>query len=83
MTAIAEELDRQLQTLGPERAARCERLIRDLLALLEAATPPAQPPGNALRNPPFLLAHSFEPKPGIAPTKLGQLVDDLESGETH
>ena len=81
MTAIAEELDRRLQTLDPERATRCEQLIRDVLALLEDARPPIQPSETTVRKPPFLLAHSFGLKPGIDPTKLGRLLDDLKSDE--
>lgn len=72
MTAIAEELDRRLQTLDPQRAARCEQLVRDVLALLEEEpAPPAQPSGYTTRT------HDSGLMPGIDPTKLGQLVDDL------
>ena len=73
MTAIAEELDRRLQTLDPQRAARCEQVVRDLLALLEEETKPAPaaPPKFITRT------HDFEFKPGIDLTKLGQPADDL------
>lgn len=73
MTAIAEELDRRLQTLDPQRAARCEQVVRDLLALLEEETKPEQaaPPKFITRT------HDFGFKPGIDLTKLGQLADDL------
>lgn len=73
MTAIAEELDRRLQTLDPQRAARCEQLVRDVLALLEAEAKPAPHASPNL----VTRTHSFGLKPGIDPTKLGQLVDDL------
>ena len=73
MTAIAEELDRRLQTLDPERAARCEQLIRDVLALLETPTPaPASP-----STPYVTRTHDFGFKPEVDLTKLGQMVDEL------
>jgi hypothetical protein len=73
MTAVASELERVLQSLDPQRAARCERLVRDVLALLEESSAPLKPGASGYKLP----AHSFGLREGIDPTKLGQLVDDL------
>lgn len=71
MTAIAEELDRRLQTLAPKKAARCEQLIRDVLALLDEPAP--MPTGCEPYETP---THDFGFKPGVDLTKLGQLADE-------
>ena len=39
MTAIAQELDRTLQTANAATAQRLERLVRDALALADVAVP--------------------------------------------
>ena len=39
MTAIAQELDRTLQTVNAATAQRLERLVRDALALADVAVP--------------------------------------------
>ncbi len=47
MSIIAQELDERLRTLDPQRAARCEQLVRDVLALLaDDPKPAAQPRGE-------------------------------------
>jgi hypothetical protein len=73
MTAIAQELDRRLQTLDSARAARCEQIVRDLLALFDEQEAPAPNVRRAYRT----RTHGSGLLPGIDPTKLGQLADDL------
>lgn len=75
MTAIAQELDRRLQTLDPKRAARCEQLVRDVLALLEEETPPKPAPEQPLKF--VTQTHDFGFRPDLDLSKLGQLGDDL------
>lgn len=73
MTPIAEELDRRLQALDPERAARCAQLVRDVLALFDE-----RPSGAAGLQREFTTrTHDSGLMPGIDRTKLGQLADDL------
>jgi hypothetical protein len=73
MTAIAEELDRKLRSLDAARAAQAEQLVRDLLALLdETSTLP-----NAERKAYATQTHDSGLMPGIDPTKLGQLAEEL------
>lgn len=73
MTAIAQELDRRLQTLDSARAARCEQLVRDLLALFDEQGTAAGGARSGYRT----RTHSSTLQPGIDPTKLGQLADEL------
>ncbi|MDQ3622647.1 MAG: hypothetical protein M3463_09190 [Verrucomicrobiota bacterium] len=73
MTPIAEELDRRLQTLDPQRAARCSQLVRDVLALFEEKPARAAGPQREFTT----RTHDSGLMPGIDPTKLGQLADDL------
>lgn len=73
MTAIAEELDRRLQTLDAQRASRCEQLVRDLLALFDEQPSDTAPSRRAYRT----RTHSSGLLAGIDPTKLGQLADEL------
>lgn len=71
MSSIAQELDRRLQTLDPERAAHCERLVREVLALLDDETSSTQPAGEVR-----LLSHHFGVNPAIDLNKLGQMAED-------
>lgn len=73
MTAIVEELERKLQAMDAARAARAEKMIRELMARLdeEAKATPA-PRAEAVTR-----TFSLGLKPGIDPTKLGQLAEEL------
>jgi plasmid stabilization system protein ParE len=71
MSTIAQELDECLRTLDPRRAARCEQLVRDVLALL-AEEPELQP-----RREFITRTHDSGLMPGIDPTKLGQMSEEL------
>ena len=71
MTAIAQELDRKLQTLSPAQAARVERMVRELMASLEPAS------GKAGAGQYSTRTHESGLLPGIDPTKLGQTAEDL------
>ena len=73
MTAIAQELDRRLQTMDSARVARCEQLVRDLLALFDEQGTAAGGARSGYRT----RTHISTPQPGIDPTKLGQLADEL------
>jgi hypothetical protein len=73
MSIIAQELDERLRTLDPQRAARCEQLVRDVLALL-ADEPKPEPPS---RREFITRTHDSGLMPGIDPTKLGQMADDI------
>lgn len=73
MTIIAQELDRRLQTLDATRAARCEQLVRALLALFDEQPTPALSLRKAYRT----RTHRSGLLPGVDPTKLGQWADDL------
>ena len=73
MSIIAQELDERLRTLDPRRAARCEQLVRDVLALLADEPKPApQPRGEFITR-----THDSGLMPGIDPTKLGQMAEEL------
>ena len=78
MNAVALELDQRLQSLDAETAAKCERFVRDFLALVPAngSSPEKAPNPAPYRYPAFSLGL----QPGIDPAKLGQLVDDIEAG---
>ena len=47
MTAIAEHLDRKLKTMPPAAAASVEKLVLDVLSIVEASPPPAAPDREA------------------------------------
>jgi len=73
MSIIAQELDERLRTLDPRRAARCEQLVRDVLALLaDEAKPAPQSRGEFITR-----THDSGLMPGIDPTKLGQIAEEL------
>jgi len=73
MSIIAQELDERLRTLDARRAARCEQLVRDVLALLADDTKPAP----QSRREFITRTHDSGFMPGIDPTKLGQLAEEL------
>ena len=73
MSIIAQELDERLRTLDPRRAARCEQLVRDVLALLDEEPKPASQPRREF----ITRTHDSGLMPGIDPTKLGQMVEEL------
>lgn len=73
MTRVAEELDRRLQALDPKRAARAEQLVRDVLLLIEDEPAlESRPRGeySTRTNDSGLM-------PGIDPTKLGQIAEEI------
>ncbi|MGA3170693.1 MAG: hypothetical protein ABSE62_06735 [Chthoniobacteraceae bacterium] len=73
MSIIAQELDERLRTLDPRWAARCEQLVRDVLALL-ADEPKAAPQP---RRKFITRTHDSGLMPGIDPAKLGQMAEEL------
>ena len=72
MTAIAQELDSRLRTLDATKAARCEQLVSDVLALLDESAPT-----NGTRSNYVTRTYDTGLMPGIDPTKLGQLADEI------
>ena len=73
MSIIAQELDELLRTLDPRRAERCEQLVRDVLAMLADEAKPAPQPRREF----ITRTHDSGLMPGIAPTKLGQMAEEL------
>ena len=73
MSIIAQELDERLRTLDRQRAARCEQLVRDVLALLADEMKPAP----QARREFITRTHDSGLMPGIDPTKLGQMAEEL------
>ncbi len=73
MSIIAQELDERLRTLDPRRAARCEQLVRDVLALLADEPKPVPYQGREF----ITRTHDSGLMPGIDPTKLGQMAEEL------
>ncbi len=73
MSLIAKELDERMRTLDPQRAARCEQLVRAVLALLADEPKPAAPS----RRDFITRTHDSGLMPGIDPTKLGQMAEEL------
>jgi hypothetical protein len=73
MSIIARELDERLRTLDPRRAAHCEQLVREVLALLADEPNPSPPP----RRDFITRVQESGLMPGIDPTKLGQLAEEL------
>jgi len=73
MSIIAQELDERLRTLDPRRAARCEQLVRDVLALL------ADEPKHELQPRREFITRTQDSgiMPGIDPTRLGQMAEEL------
>ena len=73
MSIIAQELDERLRTLDPRRAARCEQLVRDVLALLADEPKPAP----SSRREFITRTHDSGLMPGIDPSRLGQMAEEL------
>ncbi len=71
MHAIALELDQRLQSLDAETAAKCEQIVRDLLASLNPESTPGEPASNRDYKLPTVDLGGYQP--GVDRTKLNHL----------
>ena len=62
----------RLRSLDAVRAARCEQLVRDVLALLDDTATVA-----TMRRDYVTQTHKSGLMPGVDPTKLGQRADEI------
>lgn len=79
MSSLALDVDRTLQNLDAEAAARLERLVRDALALVQ--TPESSAAGRARREQWLLRLDALRASVGTGRTgtTIEDILDDLRS----